>query len=186
MSDIVLETARLFVEVAADRHASIYFDLWTEPRVMRNVGFPQGLPITLKEIQEQIRNQKNPPFDHLLVVKLKMSGDLIGECHLHPPNKKQIARTDVKLLPNYWGYRYGLELKRGLLQYLFNNTECVAVEATPNIGNVASIKMQEAVGGQRVGEAVYEFPASMREYTTPVHHYIYRVYREDWLKLQRN
>ncbi|MCB8954240.1 MAG: GNAT family N-acetyltransferase [Ardenticatenales bacterium] len=181
-SETVFETERLLVQVASDQDAALFYDLWTNPQVMHNVGFPQGLPITQKEIQERINNQENPPFDHLLVVRLKSSGESIGECHLHPPDEERIARTDVKLLPAYWGYRYGVEIKRGLLQFLFNHTECIAVEATPNVENAASIKMQEAVGGRRVGEAVVEFPASMQGYTKPVHHYIYRVYRDDWLK----
>jgi RimJ/RimL family protein N-acetyltransferase len=63
---------------------------------------------------------------------------------------------------------------------LFSHTACVAVQATPNVANVASIRMQEAVGGVRTGEGVGEFPESMRSYTHPVHYYIYRVYRPDW------
>jgi RimJ/RimL family protein N-acetyltransferase len=55
-----------------------------------------------------------------------------------------------------------------------------AVEATPNVDNIASIKMQEAVGAVRVGEAVYTFPESMQAYTVPVHHTIYRLYRSTW------
>jgi RimJ/RimL family protein N-acetyltransferase len=73
-----------------------------------------------------------------------------------------------------------------LVVYLFAHTDCVAVQATPNVGNVASIRMQESVGGVRVGEQVYEFPESMRDYTTPVHHYIYRVYRKDWEQRQNH
>jgi hypothetical protein len=33
-----------------------------------------------------------------------------------------------------------------------------------------------------VDEDVYHFPESMRGFTTPVHHYVYRVYRADWEK----
>ena len=33
-------------------------------------------------------------------------------------------------------------------------------------------------------EEVYQFPESMRDETTPVHHYIYRVYRADWGRSQ--
>ena len=40
--------------------------------------------------------------------------------------------------------------------------------------------MQEAVGGVRIGKGVFEFPEEMRNYTEPVPHYIYRVYRKDW------
>ena len=41
-------------------------------------------------------------------------------------------------------------------------------------------RMQEAAGAVRTGEGVYEFPESMPALTVPVHHTIYRVYREDW------
>jgi RimJ/RimL family protein N-acetyltransferase len=78
-----------------------------------------------------------------------------------------------------------VEIKRGLLDYLFTHTDCDAVQATPNVNNIASIKMQEAVGGERVGEEVYQFPESMRDFTTPVHHYIYRVYRRTWERDQK-
>ena len=111
---------------------------------------------------------------------LQKNGEIIGQCKMTLPNAEGISTTDVKLHPRHWGNKYGVEIKRGLLEYLFRETDCVAVEATPNIKNIASINMQEAVGGIRVGEAVYEFPESMRAYTEPVHHYIYRVYRKDW------
>ena len=69
---------------------------------------------------------------------------------------------------------------RGLVDYLFTHTRCSAVEATPNVENSASIKMQEAVGGVCVGEDTFQVPESRKGYAIPVHHYIYRVYREDW------
>jgi hypothetical protein len=40
--------------------------------------------------------------------------------------------------------------------------------------------MYEAAGAIREGENVYHFPDSMHEYTMPVHHYIYRLYRDAW------
>jgi len=53
-----------------------------------------------------------------------------------------------------------------VVAYQFTHTDCEAVHATPNVKNVASIKMQEAVGVIRVGEGVYHFPELLREYTT--------------------
>lgn len=93
------------------------------------------------------------------------------------PDKAGISITDIKLLPAYWRQGYGKELKRSLVDYLFTHTDCVAVQATPNKENIASIKMQEAVGGVRIGAGSTEFPPSMQAYTRPVHYYIYRVYR---------
>lgn len=118
------------------------------------------------------------------MVRIQANDQAIGECYMTTPNEEGIATTDIKLLPEFWGNMYGVEVKRGLIAYLFANTNCSAIEATPNVANLASIKMQEAVGGKRIGEGVFEFPESMRSYTTPVHHYVYRVGRDDWEVIQ--
>jgi len=176
----VFETERLLIRAAGEQDAGLYYELWTDPRVMANVGFPHGLRITQEEIEERLRKPFESEFEQLLVVELRATGQAIGECAMHLPNEEGIAETDVKLLPAFWGHRYGTEVKRGLVGHLFRHTACRAVGASPNVNNIASIKMQEAVGGMRVGEGVYEFPESMRDYTTPVHHYFYHVYREHW------
>jgi RimJ/RimL family protein N-acetyltransferase len=177
----LFRTERLATRTASIEDAGIYFALWTDPKVMANVGFPMGLRTSLVEIEEKIGEQKGQTeFGRNLVVELRTSEMPIGECKMYRPGTDGIARTDIKLLPEFWGHRYGVEIKRGLLAYIFEHTESLAVEATPNIQNLASIKMQEAVGGVRVGEEVYQFPESMSDYTCPVHHYIYLVYREEW------
>lgn len=176
----VFTTDRLSVELATVEHVDLYFDLWTDPRVMSNVGFPKGIPISKDKIREQLERQPTSELKGLLVVVLKATGEAIGECKMHAPDEQGIARTDIKLLPELWGHKYGVEVKRGLLAHLFTHTDCVAVEATPNVENIASIKMQEAVGGVRTGESIDEFPDSMKDYTRPVHHYTYVVHRSVW------
>lgn len=175
----VFETERLRARTAVVDDADLFLALWTDPRVMTFVGFPHGLPITRDQIVDQLAAQHGRVFDARLVVELRTSGEPIGECKLGTPNVEGIAETDVKLLPRYWGNRYGVEVKRALVDYLFTHTTCTAVQATPNIHNVASIRMQEAVGGVRVGEGVFTFPADRLAHTCPVPHYVYRVYRPD-------
>jgi RimJ/RimL family protein N-acetyltransferase len=182
---MVFETKRLKVRTAILDDVELFHELWTNPQVMSNVGFPRGLRISQGEIKDTILKPVESEFEKMLVVVLKTGNQPIGECKMHPPNQDGIAETDVKLLPRHWGNRYGVEIKRGLLDYLFTHTDCDAVQATPNVNNIASIKMQEAVGGKRVGEEVYQFPESMRDFTTPVHHYIYRVYRRTWERDQK-
>lgn len=178
---IIFDTTRLIIRSATEEDAQFLFALWTEPRVMSNVGYPQGLRITQKEVLQGIQRQ-NPAseYDKYLLVDRKSDGETVGECKLGSPDENGIAHTDVKLWPAFWGHKYGVEIKRGLVDYLFRFTDCTAVEATPNVDNVASIKMQEAVGGVRVGEGVFTFPESMQSYTRPVPHYVYRVFRSDW------
>lgn len=179
---LLFQTRRLRVYVATPEDAVMFFDLWTNPRVMGNVGFPQGLPITYEEIVKQLGDQAGQILDARLVVKVLDTGCSIGECKLGRPNEQGISTTDVKLLPEYWGQKYGVEIKQALLEYLFTHTLCTVVEATPNVKNIASIKMQEAVGGERVGEITFNFPESMHSFTTPVHAFVYQVRRENWVQ----
>lgn len=181
---VVFETERLVIRVATAADVDLFYEIWTDSQVMANVGFPQGLCVTRSELKDRLLRQGGSEFERMLVVELKTTGQAIGECMMHRPDEEGIAEPDVKLLPAFWGHKYGVEVWRGLLAYLFTHTDCAAVQATPNVENVASIKMQEAVGGVRVGEDVYQFSESMRDYTTPVHHYIYRVYRVGWEREQ--
>jgi len=178
---IVFETDRLVVRPATTDDVSVFLDLWTNPKVMANVGFPHGLRVTHEDIFQKIEKQGDTEFDQFLVVVLKATGELLGECKMHRPNLERIAKTDIKLLPVFWRNGYGVEVKKALLTHLFMHTDCVAIEASPNVNNVASIKMQEAVGGIRIDEKIYEFPEEMRDYTTPVHLYVYHVKRRDWV-----
>lgn len=183
MSDqVVIETARLRIRkaVTSGDDVDFYCSLWTNPQVMVNVGFPDGLRITREEIRDGITRKAGSVFSAQLIVIDKESGLPIGECKLGSPDADGISETDVKLLPKFWGRGFGTEIKRALVDYLFTHTDCTAIKATPNKNNIASQKMQEAVGGKRVGEGVFRFPDHMRDYTCDVPHYVYMVYRKDW------
>ena len=185
MNQVVFETKRLRIRVANENDVDLVYSLWTLPEVMKFVGFPKGLRTSREEVLARIEKSEHAPFEYLLIVEVKETGVSIGQCLMHNPNAEGIAVTDVKLLPAFWGNKYGVEVKQGLVDYLFTHTDCVAVEGSPNVKNIASMKMQEAVGGVRIREHVYEFPESMRDFTTSVHSVIYYVKREVW-KLRKN
>jgi RimJ/RimL family protein N-acetyltransferase len=184
---MIFTTTRLKIRKAlpTDEDTEMYFRLWTDGRVMVNVGFPNGLQITRDKMRQILESEGESEFNCLLVIERQSDGQCLGECKLGAPDENGIAETDVKLLPEYWGHSYGVETKRGLLDYLFSHTDCRAVRASPNVNNRPSIRMQEAVGGQRIDEGLYEFPEHMRSYTTPVHCYIYEVTRQAWEALPR-
>ena len=178
---VVFSTRRLAVLRADASDAGLYLELWNDPAVMVNVGFPEGLGITEGEVLEKM-GAGGDELDSLLVAVRARDGIRVGECRMHRPDEDGVASTDVKLLPRFQGLGYGTELKLALLDRLFGTTECRAVRATPNVGNAASVRMQQKVGGVRMGEGVFRFPGDMGVPTAPVHHYVYLVSRSDWAR----
>ena len=101
------------------------------------------------------------------------------------PDANGLSETDIKLVPEFWGQHYGVEVKRALVDFLFTHTPCLIIQATPNVGNIASIKMQEAVGGIKVGEETFPVIPGREAEMQAVHHFIYHVRREDWEKTHK-
>lgn len=170
----IFATPRLRIRRAQIEDAAFLYRLWRDPRVMSNVGFPDGLPTTRGQIEAQIGRHTASEYDKTLIVTLRSSGEPIGECMLGWPDDHGISLTDVKLVPEHWGQRYGVEIKQGLVDYLFTHAPVLAVEADPASTNLPSIRMQEAAGGLCV-----------REYDSEHnHHRVYRVHRFDWERLK--
>lgn len=98
MNDFKLETERLRVVKgeATDEDINFFFNLYTNPEVMKFVGFPNGLNITKEEIKNKILKQDISEFDQALIVTSKI-GDKLGECKLGRPDKNGISVTDIKL-----------------------------------------------------------------------------------------
>jgi RimJ/RimL family protein N-acetyltransferase len=180
--DIVFCTERLIIRVATQDDIALYYALWTNPEVMKHVGFPDGIPLDFDEMKSRPFERGETEFDQLLVVTIKETGQPIGECKLPRPDDDGMAEPDIKLLPAFWGKGYGREGWLGIVSYLFEYTDCDVIKTTPNVDNIAAIKIYESAGAVREGQDVYHFPDSMQDYTTPVHCFIYRLYRSDWRK----
>jgi hypothetical protein len=45
----IFETKRLHIRPAEEADVGLFFQLWTNPQLMVHVGYPGGLPITLKK-----------------------------------------------------------------------------------------------------------------------------------------
>jgi RimJ/RimL family protein N-acetyltransferase len=178
-SSTVFETARLAVREAVPGDAAFIRSLWNDPAVMTFVGFPRGLQASQAEIERQIERARGT-LDALLIAEEKASAAAVVQCKLGSPDRSGIAEPDIKLHPDVWGKGYGTELWTGLIDRLFETTDCVIVQGTPNVENEASIRMQKRCGMRCVGEGVFTFPDEMRSHTRPVRHLIYRLERTAW------
>ena len=173
----VFETDRLRVRAARPDDVELIHSLWSDPRVMTFVGFPQGLPTSQAEIRSQIERDASRPYRRLLIAEQACDGQAIGECKLGAPDEEGVCEPDIKLLPAAWRRGYGRELWKAMIDVLFREADCRIVQGTPNIANAASIRMMESCGMSRVGRGRCEPPESMRQFATAVPHYVYRIDR---------
>jgi RimJ/RimL family protein N-acetyltransferase len=176
--NVQFETQRLIVRVATSDDASFIVLLWSDPRVVRHVGFPRGIPTAAEDVPRRIERGKG--LDALLVAWLRASGEPIGQCMFGTPDSFGVCEPDIKLAPAFWGRGYGRELWAPLVDQLFRHSACATVRGTPSIVNAASTRMQESAGMRRVGEGTFEFPDSMKPFTEPVPYALYEITREEW------
>ncbi len=173
------ETRDLLVRDAVPGDVPFIVSLWSDARVMRFVGFPNGIPTAAEDVPRRLERGRGS--DALLIAQLRTS-ERIGQCMLGAPDADGVSEPDIKLHPSFWGRGYGRELWAALVDQAFLRTTCTLVRGTPNVANIASIRMQESAGMNRVGYGVAGFPASMRDFTTPVPHYVYEITRDEWAR----
>ena len=180
---MVFETNQLIIRKAtlSDCDVDMYYRLWNHPKVMANVGFPNGLCISKKDIISQFKQSGESTYKCRLMAIRKDDETAIGECKLALPDSNGVSETDVKLFPEYWNQGYGTEIKQGLVDYLFANVpECMAIKADPAKTNIGSQKMQEHVGAIRI-ERGKDYPVpNTDKYIPNERHYLYMVFRETW------
>ena len=179
-SSVVFDTTRLVVRPATAEDAGLIYELWTDPRVTTLVGFPQGIPTSVGEIQAQIARDAGRPYARLLIAVRREDGATIGQIKLGEPGADGIAEPDIKLSPDHWGRGYGRALWGAMIDLLFDETDCRLVQGTPNVANAASVRMMTSCGMRRTGEGVFEPPERMADVMVAVPHFIYRIDRETW------
>ena len=98
---MLLATSRLTLAPATTEapHVNLVCNLWNDPRVMRRVGFPEGLCITPEEIISVIERRSTDLPEAILIVRRTADGALVGHCKLGRPDASGVSENDIKLLP---------------------------------------------------------------------------------------
>ena len=104
MSPFLLLTKRLTIRKANAESPDIdlILDLWTDPRVMTPVGFPNGLSMSKEEVRELVAKKSESVLSALLIVEVADDSTPIGHCKLGAPDEHGVSETDIKLLPAFW------------------------------------------------------------------------------------
>ena len=180
-----LTTRRLGIRTAHPSDAEFIHGLWTSPDVMRFVGFPEGLAITVSEVRKGIERDPDSEFRSRLIVELRSTQVPIGQCKIGTPDSEGICEPDIKLKPEYWGNGYGSELWAAMIEYAFAHSSADIVQGTPNRANIASVRMQLGSGMIQVDEGVFPNLRSPHPGAVPVPYYKLQITREQWHSLPR-
>jgi RimJ/RimL family protein N-acetyltransferase len=181
---IVFQTDRLKIRGAELDDAEFICSLWNDPALMTFVGFPEGLQTTPENVRKQIINTIDF-LEALLIIETK-NNDIIGQCKLGKPDSSKISQPDIKLLSEQQGKGYGTEIYMGLIKYLFSYMDCEIIQATPNVDNTASIRIQEKVGARLIKRDIFYFPNDMPVKTCPVEYFLFELKKSEFNKVSLN
>jgi len=150
-------TKRLHLVGIKPHHLASLKKLWTNPLVMANIGFPQGLHPDDIDLESYISTPKNSTPKgrksgiHMVVELL--DGTFIGEAKIAKPNQEGISEPDLKLLPEFWGQGFASEIVPLLIEENFRCYPlCQTIQFTPNIKNTTAIHLYEKFGCNKVAK----------------------------------
>ncbi|NIS79526.1 MAG: GNAT family N-acetyltransferase, partial [Anaerolineales bacterium] len=151
MTPILYRTKRLSLMGIERRHLEHLLQLWIDPDVMRNVGFPKGLHPDDIDLEAHLwcggvsEPKDRQPGIHM-AVELQ-DGTFVGEAKLGEPDLNGVAEPDVKFMPQHWGCGFGSEIVQLLIAESFRRyPKCVVVQFTPNVENRAAIRLYKKFG----------------------------------------
>ncbi len=120
--------------------------IWNDGRVMKWVGFPDGVGYTDDSLKRRFENRtKDPNFHHFIV--WDKNGDACGEVHYDYVSSKRRAGLDVKIIPEVQGRGYATEALTLVIDSAFNaETDLDEVYTEPIPENEAAQKLYARCG----------------------------------------
>ena len=148
MTDIILESKRLYLKEFTDNDIDDYFRLNSDPDVMKCIGREPETDINvIKENIKKIRKYylNNPGFGVWASYK-KQSNEFIGFFELaHLDNTEEIE-VGYRLLKGYWDQGFATEMTKVLIDYGFNKMGLEQIAGITHHNNIASQRVLEKAG----------------------------------------
>ncbi len=160
---------------------SFLMNLWNDGRVMKWVGFPQGVGYTPESMQKQWKERmQHPGYFHFIAWNRDEQGKPLERCgEVHYRVEPGVTRVglDIKFTPESQGRGYATEALRLLIDQVFSTVpNATEVWTEPNIGNTAAEKLYTRCGLREKAR-----PADM-----PQGPRYWALERERWAKAEEN
>jgi len=151
----ILETERLFLREFDEGDVAVFYELGSDPQVIRYTGDPGGGFQSLEHAREILRSHpladyRKHGFGRWACVH-KGSGDVIGFAGLKYLDDLNEVDLGYRLLPAWWGAGLATEACRPILDFGFARLGLNQIIALVDPANSASIRVLEKLGMTRLG-----------------------------------
>ena len=173
---LILKTDRLRLREYVQSDFAGLYAILSDPETMKHYPKPYDEKGTQRWLDWSFDNYARYGFG-LWAIERKDTGEFIGDCGITMQN------IDGQILPEigyhinkeHWRRGYAKEAASAVRDWAFNNTDFEAVYSYMTASNVASYSTAASVGMTCIGEYLED----------GVPHPVYRMTREEWIKLSQ-
>lgn len=131
--------------------------LWGNPKVMKYVGFPQGMKVSDEKVAKWIdRWQKSGQLRLIIEDSCKMVP--IGEIGYREDSNfpfrhsGPVLALDIKIIPSYWGRGIAKKSLKKIIEKISLTNQYEFLQVTPNILNTKAIGLYKSLGFTEIGK----------------------------------
>ncbi len=139
----LFETKRLSIRYLKKEDLAPFFDMQSNPNVMRYIKNHMNFEKSKQELERFINYYKDDKiFYNIWAVEDTDSNDFVGLCGVY---KNEMFEYEIayRLRECFWGKGFGREIAKGLIAYCFNKIELKELTAYVSKDNIGSIHILE-------------------------------------------
>ncbi|MGI5862779.1 MAG: GNAT family N-acetyltransferase [Myxococcales bacterium] len=151
-----LSSPRLVIDELREEDFDALAELFADPEAMRYFPHPYAREEVRELFDRQRRGYRERGFG-LWAVRLKATGDFVGDCGLSPRAVDDLEHVEVgwHLLPRHWHQGYATEAAREVVRHAFEERGLDHVISLIRPENEPSRRVARRLGMRAVGETVH-------------------------------
>ena len=162
MTEDVFVTERLYVRRLQSSDVDKFFEMQSDPEVMRYVKPVMTSEESRMELDRFMSYYDTHRFYQIWAVVEKTDNSFVGICGVYL-NEKDEYEIAYRLLRNVWGMGYGVEVASNLIDYCFS---------VLNISTIVGYAYQHNVGSIKILEKLMMYNSEEREHGSILQKYI--------------
>jgi ribosomal-protein-alanine N-acetyltransferase len=140
-SQTLFASTRLWVRPFCDADIDDFFDMQSNPNVMRYIKSPMDYEQSQKELKRFMDYYYDQTqFFHIWAVLEQTNNHFVGLCGVYQ-NDKSEYEIAYRLREKHWGLGYGKEVAKGLIEYCFTQLDLTKLVAYVDKRNLGSVRI---------------------------------------------